>query len=188
MPKVPWPIFIAAHPTSYLVAAVAPKAQRRPLRQRLGMLVALLGQLKLAKAYAVTIDRQSAAEIHIAFEDEAEARRFAEVVEAQPAASRDPAWAAGSNSRFALHTPPTQQGTARRPHTSAASFRSWLDVLQLPSWERRLGRPKPGESWSQAPNPFEEQIDQPSWLQLLLIERLSHRVLEQHCYTSTNQA
>ena len=57
------------------------------------MLVALLGQLKLAKAYAVTIYRQSAQEIHIAFEDEAEARRFAEVVQAQPAASREPAWA-----------------------------------------------------------------------------------------------
>jgi hypothetical protein len=94
MPKVPWPNFIGAHSTSYLVAAVAPKAQRRPLRQRLGMLVALLGQLKLAKAYAVTIDRQSSEqEIHIAFEDDADARRFAEVVQAQPAASREPAWA-----------------------------------------------------------------------------------------------
>jgi hypothetical protein len=30
--------------------------------------------------------------------------------------------AARSNFRFALHTQPTQQGTARRPHTSAASF------------------------------------------------------------------
>ena len=94
MRKVPWPHFIAAHPTSYLVAAVAPKAQRRPLTQRLGMLVTLLGQMKLAKDYAVTIDRQSSEqEIHIAFEDEADARRFAEVVQAQPAASRDSAWA-----------------------------------------------------------------------------------------------
>jgi hypothetical protein len=94
MPKVPWPKFVAAHPTCYLVAAVAPKAQRRPLRQRMGMLVTLLGRLKLAKAYAATIDRQSSEhKIHIAFEDEADARRFAEVVRAQPAASPDRAWA-----------------------------------------------------------------------------------------------
>ena len=91
MRNVPWPHFIAAHPTGYLVAAVAPKAQRRPLTQRLGMLVALLEQMKLTQDYAV--DRQSSEqEIHIAFEDEADARRFAEVVQAQPAASRDSAW------------------------------------------------------------------------------------------------
>ena len=57
------------------------------------MLVALLGQLKLAKAYAATINRQRGGqEIHIAFEDEADARRFAEVVQAQPAAASDGAW------------------------------------------------------------------------------------------------
>lgn len=57
------------------------------------MLVALLGQLKLAKAYAVTIDPQGEQAVHVAFEDEAEARRFVEVVQAQPAASLHPAWA-----------------------------------------------------------------------------------------------
>ena len=54
MPKVPWSNFIAARSTSYLVGAVAPKAapkaQGRPVRQKLGMRVTLLSQLKLAKA------------------------------------------------------------------------------------------------------------------------------------------
>src|SRR3954469_20979388 len=94
MSKVPWPEFVASHSTGYLVIAVAPKAQRRPLRHRLMMLVTLLGRLTLASAYAATIDRHSGDQkIHIAFEDEADARRFAEVVKAQPAAHRDGAWA-----------------------------------------------------------------------------------------------
>ena len=63
------------------------------MRHQLGVLLALLGQLKLAKAYAATIDPQGQKEVLIAFEDEAEARRFVEVVQAQPAASRDPPWA-----------------------------------------------------------------------------------------------
>jgi hypothetical protein len=93
MPKVPWPEFVASHSNGCLVVAVAPKAQRRPLRHRLLMLVTLLGRLKLANAYAATIDRQSGDQkIHIAFEDEKDARRFAEVVRAQPAASHDRAW------------------------------------------------------------------------------------------------
>ena len=62
------------------------------MREQLGLLVALLGKLKLANAYAATIDPQGQKEVHIAFEEEAEARRFAEVVQAQPAAPRDP-WA-----------------------------------------------------------------------------------------------
>ena len=50
------------------------------------MLVTLLGQLKPTKAYAVTIDRQSGEQaLHIAFEDEADATRFADAVQARPA-------------------------------------------------------------------------------------------------------
>lgn len=93
MPKVPWSNFVAARSTSYLVAAVAPIARGRPVRQQLGLLVALLGKLKLAKAYAATIDPQGQKEVLIAFEDEADARRFVEVVQAKSAASLDQAWA-----------------------------------------------------------------------------------------------
>jgi plasmid replication initiation protein len=92
MPKTPWSEFISAHSTSYLVAARAPSAQRRTLRHRMHMLVKLLGQMKPAKAYAVTIDRQSGEQaLHIAFEDEVDAKRFVEAVQAQPAPSADPA-------------------------------------------------------------------------------------------------
>ena len=56
------------------------------------MLVTLLGRLKLTKGYAVTIDRQNGDRaIHLAFEDDGDARRFAKVVQAQPAPSSDPA-------------------------------------------------------------------------------------------------
>jgi len=58
------------------------------------MLVNLLSRLKLSKAYAAAIDRHTGEqEIHIGFADGADARRFAEVVKAQPAAHRDGAWA-----------------------------------------------------------------------------------------------
>ena len=67
--------------------------QRRTLRHRLHTLVTLLGQLKLSKAYAVTINRQSGDQtIHLAFEDDNDAKRFVEVVQAQPAPSGDPAY------------------------------------------------------------------------------------------------
>jgi hypothetical protein len=56
------------------------------------MLVTLLGQLKLAKAYSVTIDRQSGEQtLHIAFEDDGDAKRFVEVVQAQSMPSGDQA-------------------------------------------------------------------------------------------------
>jgi hypothetical protein len=52
------------------------------------MLVTLLGQMKPARAYAVTIDRQSGEQmLHIAFEEEGDAKRFAEAVQATPVPS-----------------------------------------------------------------------------------------------------
>ena len=93
MSKVPWAEFAASHSNGYLVIAVAPKARRRPLRHRLNMLVNLLSRLTLSKVYAATIDRHSGEhEIHLGFADGADAMRFADLVNAQPAANRDGAW------------------------------------------------------------------------------------------------
>jgi hypothetical protein len=51
----------------------------------LGMSVALQGQLRLANPYAVTIDSQSSEhKIHIAFKDDADARRLRKLFRANP--------------------------------------------------------------------------------------------------------
>ena len=93
MPRVPWSHFLSARSTSYLVAAVAAKSRRLPARPLLAILVALLSNLKLTKGYAATVNPGGEQEIHIAFEDEAEAIRVVQVVQAQPVASCDTAWA-----------------------------------------------------------------------------------------------
>jgi hypothetical protein len=45
-----------------------------------------------------------------------------------------------TQSRFALPHSPPSKGTARRPHTSAASFPHLLGCAAETSWQRQLGR------------------------------------------------
>jgi hypothetical protein len=141
--KVPWHLFQARQPRAHLVVGALAEvaADGDELAATLNLLKRLVRQQKPAGDYATTLARDSGRpEMYFAFDDEADARKFAATLEAGPT-GRYPSWA----SQW------TFEVDGEKLRVLAAS-------LPLPKWEKRRSPPDRSSlririrQWRRAPN------------------------------------
>jgi hypothetical protein len=96
MSKVPWHLFQERKPRAHLVVAVLRSDQLGGEPNPRATQIVLANLLKIQKPssyYATTVLREAGQpEVHLAFEDKGDARKFAAAVEAEPT-NTHPGWA-----------------------------------------------------------------------------------------------
>jgi hypothetical protein len=143
MSKVPWHLFQDRQQRAHLVVGALAEVARDgdELAATLNLLKRLVRQQKPAGDYATTVVRDSGRpEMYLAFDNEADARKFAATLEAGSTA-RYPGWA-----------------SQRAFEGDGAKLRALEASLPLPKWDKRRSPPDRSSlririrHWRRAPN------------------------------------